>query len=386
MIYYDSGHQLTIKIDKYLLPLSPDALGGLSIKEDMGDFHVSGRLVFQDVLGIYFHLAELKGEEPLEIHLYEQSTKTEYTWAFTITEITSVSDVLSHSNQIDILFMSPSFDAVQSPAYSRGFGNVIASAVVKDILDDVGYESLDVDSSIQPRVWIQPMLNNRQFVELLSKWAVSATARVNDYCYYTTRDNVFHFKSYKGLGQATKSFILSNIPTENSIYFRKFVYLNRAPLFKSVGGYGTTVWYFDEATNTYKSFNSSMDRSPIGDTATHLGVERIPISKRQTAVFDYGPTEGSVEDTIKSESSHHWFTSMQLMKELEIPNVGFYPVPKIGQSCELNLYFQPGDTNPAFTGKYLLVGNELIFDKSTIKTNFRIMRIGYNDGVGRRLT
>ena len=279
MIEYPGGYKLKVEIGDYEIPISAENFKGISIKADMGLFFVVGHMSFIDTLGLIYYAKDVKSGEEIKITIMWERGEKQY--KFEITEFQMVRDLISRFNVIEIWFMSLPYDNVMSPKYSRGFGNVVGSSVISDIMKDSGYDNVFTDVSLGSRLWIQPFINNKEMVKLVTRNSVAVASKFNDYVYFSTVNNNFYFKSLKRLFDQDIMAKFSDKISEDTLLMTRIVLTDRRALYLAVGGYGRTMYYFDEDEDDYKYNQNALDRSDLFDGAKYLGMESISV-KRET--------------------------------------------------------------------------------------------------------
>ena len=77
------------------------------------------------------------------------------------------------------------------------------SDIIKSLLKDYPFESLDIESTLNNGLWYQPYVNDSEFiVDYLSPFAYSSTSQNTPFYTFIDTNNVFHFKSFNSMFSA----------------------------------------------------------------------------------------------------------------------------------------------------------------------------------------
>lgn len=385
MITLTSGEIIRILYDGEIIPLSQDTIINFEIVEDMGAFFVIGKFEFTDPLSLFLGIHEIRTGKEIELLITVGNNDDHY--KFIVTEMGLGRDAISQLNQISIIFMSMPFKFMTTPEYSRGFGNVLGTAVLKDILDTdkSGFDSLQVDSSGNKNWWIQAYMTNQEMVKYIAKHSRSVYAGVGDYCYFMRRDNIFCFKSEYKMYSGVTVMQLSNYRYgrgENSEVFTMLSIAERSDVYLSQGGYGNTTFYYDEKRNEYRKHERGLDKMKLKDGARNLGFF-TDIEDRYNRVYDFGFSGNFKEKDIRVLSDYKMLKALMLAKEVEVPVRGYFKDVHIGDVVELIVYVDKDNIDDVYTGKYLIVGNTLTIRTQEVVTVLRLYRLGFNNRRGR---
>lgn len=383
MILYDTGYQIRIKIGEYDLPVVSENLVGLAIKEDMGDFFVSGRLRYLDIVGTLIRAYYPRTGTPVEIYIYDGEKETKF--SYVLTEFNIIEDQDTKNNVVELNFVTSNYDTACSPRISKGFGRVTASAALQEVVKSAGFKSYEIDTTLGTETWIQPYLTNKEMISLIAKKAVNSTSKKNDNVYYVTREGKFYLKSLKKLASQNRKVLFSNDPQQKGILISKMALLDRTYLFRSFGAYGRSLWYLDESKEAYVRDDKGLDNSTISDTSHYLGFETPKAEKQETLVSDAALKRGVNIERMAAEIDHVVYSAAMLSKALVVPTMGCYKDSHIGDIAEFNLMVSKSEANEPLRGNWYIVSHELIFQPTYYSTNFTLYRFGLNDRVGKRI-
>lgn len=386
MMRLSSGEAFQVFIDDFEMPIQPNNLGMLNIAEDFGTMFCYGKLEFADPMGIHFSFdrLNLKGGEKVTIKLIRNGDT--YQYDFVLTEFPAVvKDTQSGSNMYSIMFASPGIEGMVSPKYSRGFGSVASSSVVKEIVKNLNFESYSIDVSRSKYDWVQGYQSNRDFIKFLVSKSISVYANMADFTVFTDMNNGFHFESMYKLFDNPARFQFSNIPKDSeNIRVSSISFGNMREVYEPEGGAGVTTWYWDESAQKMRKYEVGLDNAKVHDGARNLGRHAEEVT-RKNLVVDGGWMLGRDEISMRVNAEFPFINMASMGQFIYVSPEVFLPDLHVGDTVLLNYYLSNGDINTGMSGKYLIIGNALIIKKSAPQTSLKLMRLGYNDGIGRTL-